>query len=601
MNPKRIGMVLSLLGGLLLASEAPGQPLGTAFTYQGRLNDGGGPASGSYDVQFKLFDAASGGSQVGSTVTLTSVAVANGLFTVGLDFGAAFTGSKRWLEIGVRLAGGGAFAVLTPRQELTPSPNATFASLAGSVAPGAVGTAQLADGGVTGAKIASGAVVRSLNAQTDGVTLAGTNGLSVSQGAGTVTVTSNATPANTAGAMVSRDGTGNFGAGTIALAGNLDLLNTSSDSVGVLTKGGVPFLHNFGESNTFLGARAGNTSLTGTQNTGVGASTLLANTTGHSNAAFGSFSLFSNTTGLENAAFGDLALRSNTTGLGNSAFGYDTLASNTAGYSNSAFGNRALTDNTTGMANSAFGFLALFSNTTGEYNAAFSRALSNNTTGQRNAAFGYNALAQNETGSDNAAFGRDALAFSTTGSFNTALGDNAGVNLTTGDWNVYIGNSGVSSESDTIRLGEFQTATFVAGISGATSASGVNVLVNSQGKLGTTTSSRRYKQEIADLGQESDVLMKLRPVAFYYKPEYDETHTRQYGLVAEEVAEAAPQLVVFDNDGAPQTVRYHLVNAMLLNEVQQQRRLAEEQRSRIQDLEARLARLETVAATARAR
>src|SRR6516164_567102 len=97
--------------------------------------------------------------------------------------------------------------------------------------------------------------------------------------------------------------------------------------------------------------------------------------------------------------------------------------------------------------------------------------------------------------------------------------------------------------------------------------------VNSTGKLGTITSSRRYKQDIADLGAESDVLMKLRPVAFYYKPELDSTHTRQYGLVAEEVAKIAPGLVIFDQDGQPQTVRYHFVNAMLLNEVQKERRL----------------------------
>src|SRR5260370_23092950 len=72
------------------------------------------------------------------------------------------------------------------------------------------------------------------------------------------------------------------------------------------------------------------------------------------------------------------------------------------------------------------------------------------------------------------------------------------------------------------------------------------------------------------MGRESDVLMKLRPVAFYYKPEYAETRTRQYGLVAEEVAEVAPELVLSDKNGAPQTVRYHFENAMLLNEVQKQ-------------------------------
>jgi hypothetical protein len=130
------------------------------------------------------------------------------------------------------------------------------------------------------------------------------------------------------------------------------------------------------------------------------------------------------------------------------------------------------------------------------------------------------------------------------------------------------------------------TAAFLAGISGQTSAAGVPVLINTSHKLGTTTSSRRYKQDIVDMGEESDVLRKLRPVAFLYRPEYDETHTRQYGLIAEEVAAIAPDLVVFDADGQPETVRYHFVNAMLLNEVQKLRALVEEQGALLEELEA---------------
>jgi hypothetical protein len=88
---------------------------------------------------------------------------------------------------------------------------------------------------------------------------------------------------------------------------------------------------------------------------------------------------------------------------------------------------------------------------------------------------------------------------------------------------------------------------------------------------------------------ERDVLLKLRPVSFYYRPELDEPHLRQYSLVAEEVADIAPDLVAYDEDETPQTVRYHFVNAMLLNEVHKQRR-------HIHDLEVRLARLEAALA-----
>jgi len=106
-------------------------PLGTAFTYQGRLQDGGTPANAPYDVRLVLYDAAVGGSQVGPIVSLEDVPVAQGLFTVVPDFGPVFTGSRRFLEVGVRPgASTGAYAILSPRQELTPGPNVLFSATA---------------------------------------------------------------------------------------------------------------------------------------------------------------------------------------------------------------------------------------------------------------------------------------------------------------------------------------------------------------------------------------------------------------------------------------------------------------------------------------
>jgi len=424
------------------------------------------------------------------------------------------------------------------------------------VTTGGVSTALLADAAVTAPKISSGVVVRSLNSQTDAVTLAGTNGLSVTQGSGTVTVTSNATSTNTAGAIVARDGSGNFSAGTATLAGNLGLPNTTAASVGVLTKGGTPFLHNYGSYCTFVGSGAGNLTLTGSANSALGYQALNADTTGGGNAAFGYRALSANTTGNYNSAFGYHALRANTTGNYNVAVGYGALNSHTDAWGNSAVGFYALLSNSSGAVNSAFGYGAL-----------------HDTTGGGNSAFGYSALYQN-----------------TTGFRNTAVGQNAGYNLTSGDDNVYIANSGVATESGTIHIGTVGThsATYIAGIDGATSSSGVAVYVNSSGQLGTATSSRRYKEQIAGMDAESDVLLRLRPVSFYYRPELDETHQRQYGLVAEEVAEVAPGLVAYDEDGTPQTVRYHFVNAMLLNEVQKQRRQIDELKEQLARLEARL-------------
>jgi len=107
---------------------------GTAFTYQGRLNDGGKPASGNYDLRFALYDASSGGNQAGIFITNSATAVTNGLFNVVLDFGSQFPGQARWLEIGVRTNGSTVFSTLVPRQTITAVPYAIQADNASSVA-----------------------------------------------------------------------------------------------------------------------------------------------------------------------------------------------------------------------------------------------------------------------------------------------------------------------------------------------------------------------------------------------------------------------------------------------------------------------------------
>ena len=128
-----MGLLVLLLGiGSATAQEPEGDigaqdAVGTAFTYQGRLTDGGSPANGDYDFRFRLYDVSSGGSPVGS-VTQGDVTVTEGLFTVELDFGAVFDGTALWLDIGVRPgSSSGAYSALTPRQPLTPAPYALYA------------------------------------------------------------------------------------------------------------------------------------------------------------------------------------------------------------------------------------------------------------------------------------------------------------------------------------------------------------------------------------------------------------------------------------------------------------------------------------------
>jgi hypothetical protein len=317
--------------------------------------------------------------------------------------------------------------------------------------------------------------------------------------------------------------------------------------------------------------------LPGVLNTALGAGALSSNTLGSQNTAMGGNALSSNTMGGVNTAVGAQAMQSNTTGGGNTAVGAAALAANTTGSANTATGLSALQQNTEGGSNTATGDSALF----------------NNTTAGGNTAVGAHALESNTTGESNTAMGLNALQLSFTGSNNIAFGVNAGVNVMTGSNNIHIGNPGLSTDTAFIRIGNtnVQTATFIAGIFGQQVATdGVAVVVDSAGKLGTTVapppSSRRVKDDIRDMGVASLDLLKLRPVTFYYKPGHDDGARRlQYGLIAEEVAEIYPELAVLDKDGQPAGVRYHVLPAILLNELQRQQREIVELRAKVQEID----------------
>src|SRR5439155_97496 len=221
---------------------------------------------------------------------------------------------------------------------------------------------------------------------------------------------------------------------------------------------------------------------------------------------------------------------------------------------NTAEGEHALFSLITGFNNTAIGFKSLFSLTTGNNNTASGfEALNNNSTGSDNTATGIQALQNNTTGNNNTAIGFVALLSNTTGSDNIALGFQAGQNLTTGSNNIDIGNLGVAGDSKRIRIGTAgtQTKTFIAGISGATVAGGVGVIVGSNGQLGTVVSSNRFKDAIKPMDKASEAILALRPVTFYYKKELDPDGIPQFGLVAEQVEKVNPDLVARDEEGKP--------------------------------------------------
>ena len=240
-----------------------------------------------------------------------------------------------------------------------------------------------------------------------------------------------------------------------------------------------------------------------------------------------------------------------------------------------------------------------FTMTGSDNTASGSGALFSNAAGGLNTASGAYALFSNTTGASNTASGANALLNNTAGGNNIALGVNAGSNLTTGTFNIDIGNLGVAAESNTIRIGTSgnQGRAFIAGIRGITTfnADAIPVLIDSAGQLGTVSSSRRFKDDIADMDAASHALMKLRPVTFHYKTERNPTgRTLQYGLIAEEVAEVYPGLVAHSADGEIETVMYQVLPAMLLNEYQKQQRTIESQAREIAQLKKHLARIDAL-------
>lgn len=389
--------------------------------------------------------------------------------------------------------------------------------------------------------------------------------------------------------------------------------------------------------NTAIGAYALEDNTTGFRNTATGRMALRNNTTGHSNTADGELALYSNLDGRYNTAFGNKALFSHVgegegfdDGNGNTAVGALALHLNLDGGSNTAIGFRALASNTSQARNTALGALSLENNTTGFRNTAIGfRAMQFHSSGKGNTAVGYDALQDDivsnyntalgfgalssafggantgigtftlsgpGSGSGNTAIGHSALNDWESGNGNTAVGSGAGSNWTTGSNNIAIGSGafGMSGETGVIRIGGLnrQTKTYIEGI-GFTTVSGSQVFINGD-QLGIAASSARFKHDVHDLRGASGRLLNLRPVTFRYKEEFVDAEPAplEYGLIAEEVAEVFPELVISDEDGEPFTVRYHLLVPLLLSEFQRQERILDAQAANLSARDEQIAELQ---------
>ena len=295
------------------------------------------------------------------------------------------------------------------------------------------------------------------------------------------------------------------------------------------------------------------------------------------NTAVGQNALLDLSSGTFNTALGFFSLAGNTFGIFNTGVGVGTLFSNTFGANNTATGAGALLSNTDGIVNTANGAFALVSNTEGQFNTAM----------------GANVLFANTAGSFNTAVGRDALDSNVTGNGNVALGNFAGAAVIAANNVICIGNGVTGVDVD--------NTCFIGNIRGVTTQNGdtIPVVIDSAGQLGTASSSAKFKKDIQPMDKASDAILALNPVTFHYKS--DNTGTPQFGLIAEQVAEVNPNLVVRDKKGEIYTVRYDAVNAMLLNEFLKEHRKLEEQDRKVREEETTITQLKNEMETVVAR
>jgi uncharacterized coiled-coil protein SlyX len=332
-----------------------------------------------------------------------------------------------------------------------------------------------------------------------------------------------------------------------------------------------------GNANTAVGAVALDLN-NGDDNTAVGTAALLLNTTGDNNTANGVAALETNSTGNNNTANGAFALFSNTEGNANTGVGRDALLGNTTGSFNTALGHGTLVNNLASDNNTAVGFFALHDNVAARNTAVGQQALDVNTIGAGNVAVGFHSLFNNLIGGGNVAIGTEALLNSTAG-FNIAIGAQAGSAITTAHDVTAINSPGA----------DVNDSTFIGNIRGVTTDlnDAQTVLIDSAGQLGTINSSRRFKTDIKSMDKASESILALKPVSFRYKVHRD--GPAQFGLIAEDVAEVNCDLVIYDSDGKPQTVRYEAVNAMLLNEFLKAHNKMEAQDATIAELKSTVA------------
>jgi hypothetical protein len=672
------------LTGLAAYAQGP-----TAFTYQGRLNDAGQPATGSYDLQFTLYDAAANGAVIAGPLTIEDLAVTGGVFTTSLDFGSTvFTvNGDRFLEIAVRPgASTGSFTTLAPRQRLTATPyavrsltadNATTATTA-QTATTATNAAQL--GGVAAGQFVQTGDARLSDARNP---LPGSSDY----------IQNNSTPQI---ANFSVTGTGSVGGNFSAFrvnslseytiggepilvpSGNANLRVGFNTGASVILGAGNSFFGNrsgnqtvFGNNNSFFGRLSGAVNTDGSDNTVMGANAAPRTTTGNRNTFVGSGSGFANTTGSNNTFIGfntgsgglsDLTFAtalgaeaqvatSNTVVLGRSADQVQIPGSllvsgtvngtfNVAGtISATTVTGAALVSGTrinSGQEYAIDSFTVMGQIRNNFYFGGGTPSALSTSTGGNNLLVGSAAGAGLTTGNDNALFGKSSGSNLTTGTENTFVGNGSGFSNSSGSHNTFIGfNAGSGSfsnlnyatvigadaqvsTSNTIQLGRgngadqviapgpfnFRNNTLMVdpttgnvgiGLSNPGQKLHVNGIVRALNF--TTTSDERFKTEIRTISGGLDLVLKLRGVTFFWKPEFLRTanapNIRNFGFIAQEVEKVLPELVFTAPDGTKSVAYANIVPALVEATKEQQTRI-ETQQKQIEALQREIKELKAI-------
>ncbi len=520
---KRKIWILAYLISVLFLSVQTVSAQSTEFTYQGSLKTSGSAANGNHDFQFALFDAASGGNQTSSIITLNNVVVTDGIFSVQLNFGAAFPGANRFLEIRVRQTGGGAFTTLAPRQLVTGTPTAINSLQLGGLTANQfvlTGDARLSD--------ARNPLPNSANYIQNTTAQQATSNFNISGG-------------GTAG-------------GT--LSGNIVNAATQYNLGGnrILIAGG---------GNLFAGFSAG-----------------INNSSGFQNSFFGSGAGQNNTVGINNSFFGQGAGSLNLTGSNNSFFGKNAGGNVTFSGAISLFG--ALSDSADGLTNAtAIGFRAFVTQSDSLVLGSIFNV--NGAPADTSVGIGTTAplkhlhirgagdqeimIESSDTGgirwtlqsSDGASGGRFEIIDRTNGASRLTILDDGSVGI------------GTTAPADRLQVNG------IIRVNTLGSAGSTSICRNGNNQISTCSSSIRYKTNINSFTSGLSLIKKLRPVTFNWKADNRE----DFGLVAEEVAKVSPLLVTLNENGKIEGVKYDRVGVVLLNAVNEQQTQIEQQQKQI--------------------